>query len=428
MFVKLNFTVGKDFRHCVQIANAIINDTAINSVAALNTAAAAYNTTVMAGFDFTNSEIIRTVEPTTVKSHYAKTGSSNSDMSWTMEFSVYDASSRKYYVAFDQNTSTATIHVGNTIASGSMTGSQYAMNLDSRVDTNASDSGTPVKLSSVAPAKRLTANIAGQLTDGSSPANRSNIRCFWMYLTNDCLIIALCHNFSSSLGFDARFNTVSNYTINNNFSGPWIFSQYRRYDYHNTDANGVIPMMFSNISKSIAKGNGFGLGSGPTPDWARIENVNQSTDPTSMTDTAFRVFNFIDAHPQVGTGFPLVDFPAVNWGSGSRDTSITPLTAKTGLNAASFTTVHHPRLIHTVSQTRYPSSDLRSVGYGMLPLRWRNSYRFNQGGNATDRGGFYIYNGEYFPGDTFLYAGKTYMIWPTFLGFVDRVGIAVPKE
>jgi hypothetical protein len=64
----------------------------------------------------------------------------------------------------------------------------------------------------------------------------------------------------------------------------------------------------------------------------------------------------------------------------------------------------------------------------MLPLRWSNSYRGNLGGNASQRGGFYIFNGDYFPGDTFVHGGKTYIVLPTFRGYTDRVGIAVPKE
>jgi len=183
----------------------------------------------------------------------------------------------------------------------------------------------------------------------------------------------------------------------------------------------VIPLMFSNISRTT---KGMGFGNTGTADWDRAENVNI----TAQTDTAFRVFNFIDAHPQVGTSWPLTSFPSVNWGSGSRTTEIAALTTKSVLDVSTPTSTQIPRLIHTTAQTRYPSTDLRTVGYGMLPLRWRNSYRFNRGGNATDRGGFYIFNGEYFPGDTFTHGGKTYMIWPTYVGYTQRVGVAVPKE
>ena len=35
---------------------------------------------------------------------------------------------------------------------------------------------------------------------------------------------------------------------------------------------------------------------------------------------------------------------------------------------------------------------------------------------------------DYFPGDEFTYSGKTYKILPTWSGYSQRVGIAIPKE
>jgi hypothetical protein len=411
MFLKLNFTVDKTWNHIRQIANAIINDTNINSIAALPTAAASWNATVMAGLDYTNSEIIRTVEPTTVKSHYARSSTTTALPSWTLEFQVYDAPSRKYYINFSHPSANAVafMYVGDTILSGSMDSGQYDMTKNSSDPTTANAHGVPVFLSSTAPAQLLTSGVA---INDSAPANFSNFRTFWMYLTNDCLIIASTHGASSNLGFNATYSDGSKY------SGPWIFSQYQRYDYHNTDANGVIPLMFVNISRTT-KGGGFGVSS----DWERVDNVNGLSEAC-----AFRVFNMIDAHPQVGTSWPLMSFPNVSWGSGNRTNEAVVLTGQSIAATNVLTTGSYGRLIHTTAQTRYPSTDLRTVGYGMLPLRWSNSYRFNRGGNATARGGFYIFNGEYFPGDTFTHGGKTYMIWPTWVGYSQRVGVAVPKE
>lgn len=431
MFVKLSFTADKNFVYVRQILNAIINDVNINSAATLATAAASWHPNIVASLDYTNSEIIRTVEPTTVKSHYADDAPTLCRPVWTLEFQVYDAPSRKYYISFDNLTGsdststlagiTTNLRIGDTILSGSMTANQASMSVDILV--NSTVSGTPVILSSTAPAQ-LLAN-GSTYFNTTAPNNSSNIRTWWMYLTNDCLIMASTNGTSSNLGFNATYNNNAAY------SGPWIFSQYQRYDYHNTDANGVIPLMFTNISR-INNGSGpikaaaFGwlqnFSGTFRPDWNRTENVNLTTD------TAFRVFNFIDAHPQVGTSWPLTSFPTVNWGSGTRFTDAAALDGKSALDSATSTSAQIPRLIHTTSQTRFPSSDLRTVGYGMLPLSWSNSYRFNRGGNATARGGFYIFNGDYFPGDTFAHGGKTYMIWPTYNGYTDRVGVAVPKE
>jgi hypothetical protein len=420
MFVKLNFTANKSFIHIRQILNAIINNTSINSVAALTTAAASWNTNITAGIDYSTSEIIRTVEPTTVKSHAADDSNGVSSLVWTLEFQVYDAATRKYYISFDSTTNATgnnnthtRIRIGDTILSGNMNSGQSSMSLDLTDPGNAS--GTPVILSSTAPAQ-LFAGTNTTTTNPYDTTNGSNIRTFWMYLTNDCLIIAHTGAASSNLGFNAAYSNAVNYT------GPYIFSQYTRYDYHNSNANGVIPLMFTNTRRPGVD-SGFGLGQSGTADWARIENVNVDT-----TDCAFRVFNMIDAHVQVGSSWPLVSFPQVHWGSGSRNTEQVALTTLSGVDTTSFNVGQWGRLIHTTVGIRYPSNDLRTVGYGMLPLKWSNSWRGNRGGNATTRGGFYIFNGDYFPGDTFIHNNKTYIVWPTFRGFTDRVGIAVPKE
>ena len=420
MFVKLNFSADTSFQTVRQIINGIINDQSITNIPSLVTAASSWASGIVATLDYSTSEIIRTVNPTTVKSHFADESTSSTQGMlgvWTLEFQVYDAPSRKYYISFN-NAVTApdapsrdisSITVGDTILSGSMDTDQASMSVDLNVGANVS--GTPVRLSSTAPAQLLTSAHYSS----SAPNNYTNIRTFWMYLTNDCLIVASTHGASSNLGFNVTYSDSSKY------SGPWIFSQYTRYDYHNTNANGVIPLMFSNISRTT---KGMGFGNTGTADWDRGENVNI----TAQTDTAFRVFNIIDAHPQVGTSWPLLSFPSVNWGSGSRLTDVAALSVQTLPDLSTSATGQAPRIIHTTSQTRYPSTDLRTLGYGLLPLRWGNYYRFNRGGNATDRGGFYIYNGEYFPGDQFTHGGKTYMIWPTWIGYTGRVGLAVPKE
>lgn len=423
MFVKLNFTADKSFVHIRQILNAIINDTGINSVAALTTAAASWNSAITASIDYSTTEIIRTVEPTTVKSHMADNSASLANPVWTLEFEVYDAPTRKYYISFDSTTgatglnanNVCRIRIGDTILSGDMGANQASMSVDLNVAANTS--GTPVILSSTAPAELFNGNAtAGTNTNPYDATNSTNIRTFWMYLTNDCLMVAHTGAASSNLGFNASYTNAVNY------SGPYIFSQYTRYDYHNTDANGVIPLMFTNTRRPGIN-SGFGVGVSGAADWSRSENVNL----TAGTDTAFRVFNMIDAHVQVGATWPLMSFPEVNWGSGSRTTEQVALTAISAVSANDVTAQFGP-VILTTSQIRYPSADLRTVGYGMLPLRWSNSYRGNQGGNATDRGEFYIFNGDYFPGDTFIHNNKTYIVWPTFRGYTDRVGIAVPKE
>ena len=50
------------------------------------------------------------------------------------------------------------------------------------------------------------------------------------------------------------------------------------------------------------------------------------------------------------------------------------------------------------------------------------------GGNISDIGDFYLFNGDYFPGDEFSYNNRTYVIFPVGLGYTTRLGLAIPKE
>lgn len=257
----------------------------------------------------------------------------------------------------------------------------------------------------------------------------------WAYITNDCLI--WCYNdFSNNkLGFPGS----DGYSNGNNFGGPMIFSQYQRLDYHNTAQNGIIPVCFTNFRDAATSadrsGAGFGFGSysstsslGSAP-WDLIDNPAG----TDQAAPEFRVFNFVEALPKVGTDWPIRSFPAVQWGSGNRLNDVAALTTATATAVGTVTGATYGRLINTSSGVRYPSPDLKTVGFAMLPLRWAASVYGNYGGgNVSAIGKFYIFNGDYFPGDEFVYndgtGNKTYMIWPTFRGFAARVGLAIPKE
>lgn len=109
MFVKLNFSADTSFQTVRQIINGIINDQSITNIPSLVTAASSWNSGIVATLDYSTSEIIRTVNPTTVKSHFADNSATSFGALgvWTLEFQVYDAPSRKYYISF-YNSATAT--------------------------------------------------------------------------------------------------------------------------------------------------------------------------------------------------------------------------------------------------------------------------------------------------------------------------------
>jgi len=120
--------------------------------------------------------------------------------------------------------------------------------------------------------------------------------------------------------------------------------------------------------------------------------------------------------------------PYVTWGIGTRYNEFTALTTVSAGSISTITTAAQGAAIFKTVHTRYPSSDLKTQTFGMLPISWRHSYYNNSGGDASTQGGWYLFNGDYYPGDEFSFNGKTYKILPTFSGYTDRVGIAIPKE
>jgi len=413
MFIELNFTSNKKIQDVFRIANEIINQPSITSASTLNTYLTANaDATVRAGFDPANSTVIKTVVPTTTKSHYAR-GSTNTSgtttpyLKWTVEFQAYD-STRKYYVQQSNATSStdqATTIIGSSLTGGDMSSSQLPI---SATNTSATD-GTTLTVAGTTETG-LTGGIGAGSTGGT------NIRTFWLHLSNTGMIFAMTCENSSNLGFN---NTYSNST---NYCGPFIFGQYTRHDYFNTDANAIFPLMYTNLNRAV--GQGFG---GATTDWAGTHN-SMATYPTYTTAHPFKVVNLISAAQQSGSTWPVVTFPVVNWGVSNRFDERFGLSATSGIDTTQVSTVNYAPGIYTTANTRFPSADLKSVGFAMLPITWRHSYYNNTGGNMSERSGYYLYNGEYYPGDQFTYGGKTYVIFPTWTGYSARVGIAVPME
>lgn len=415
MYVRLNFTADKQLNTVFRVVNEIINNTAITSIATLNSTATAgtWNAGLLSGLDTTNSEIVRTgsgntaLTTTNTKSKYIKLASeSNTDShEWTVEFSCYDALSTKYYVQHygtGASTNSSYCRVGTSIT-GSMTTGATAPTV---ADTSVS-AGTTVGLNTTGTTLPSTSTIA-TTTNGFT-----TVRTFVMYITDKCMIWATTNGNTYNNGFGGTYNSTAAYT------GPWIFSQYTRFDYHNTNANGIIPLMFTNITA----GNGLGFG-GTTNYWNNPEN----TQATAQTTQSFRVMNCVNAYPTTGSSFPIVVAPTVNWGIGSRYSDTAAMNTSAAGTAATITANTYGAAIFNTVSTRYPSADLKSQSYGMLPLTWRHLYYYNAGGDASAQGNFYIFNGDYFPGDEYTYGGKTYKIIPTYIGYSQRVGIAIPKE
>lgn len=421
MYIKLNFTSDKPLNYIFRVVNEIINTSGITSIATLQSTATTNTwwSSLLSGLDANTSEIIRTGTGVTgltsnTVSRYAKNGSDTAatdEHAWTVEFSRYDDTSRKYYVQH-LNTQGAsylqsTVRLADGLSSGTLSSLTNMAIAQSQL-SNTTNGTVP------------TFNSSLYTTPNSSAAGSgtgfATVRTFFMYISDTAMV--WCASTQTNTTYNVGFGNT--YSDSSKFIGPFIYSQYNRFDYTNTNNNGITPLMFTNMNR----GNGVGFG-GVTSDWTAVENTQYNTTSNII---AFRVFNLINAYPSTTASFPVIAQPYVNWGVGSRYTDYAGLTAVgSGSATVTGTAAYGPAIFTTVS-TRYPSADLKSQTYGMLPVSWRNLYYYNAGGDASAKGGWYCFNGDYYPGDEFTYGGKTYKILPTWSGYSQRVGIAIPKE
>jgi hypothetical protein len=408
MFIKLSFTANTRITIPLRIITDIINTSAVTSVSALQTrfTAASYNSTLTANFDAANSTIIRTVSPTSTIAHFAGLSTAlYGDFEFTIEQATYDAPASKIYTQLNSATATNSglvyYAVGNAITGGTISSSSTAL---STADTG---NISATKLT-------LGGNPLGFAnTIASSSNGYDNIRTFWMYITDKGVFFAWTCGTSYNSGFG------STYADSTKFGGTFFQSQYTRYDYHNTDSNGIVPAIYSSP-------RGTGIGYGTAADLTSVTNMLYTSSTLAMP---VRAHSIISALPQVGSSWPKIYNQYVNLTAAGRSSCVYALNQVQITGTASNATLpSYAGGISTAASTRYPSANLSSTGFGLMPFGWEASYYGNHGGNASDQSGVYLYNGDYAPGDTFSANGKVYMIWPMYSGYSNRVGFAVPME
>jgi hypothetical protein len=471
MFIRLQYTSNKNINTIFRTVADIVNNSSINSIQALRTRAnvAPYDASILSGLDDSNSEIIRTIDPSLVLAHAYKPANAT-HYKITFRFPVHDGSATftgsiagttltvtsvnsgvisigqelisngitagtriiaqlsgrggvgTYLVSTSQTVSSQTIstqrvyylqfsnastqvgmnfNIGDSITGGTMASSQLLMS----VAENSSIGGTDLVLGN---GYALSPVIISSANAASSTA----VRTFWMYITNKGMIWSTTNSTTYSTGWGPTYNDGSLQ------SGPWIFGQYTRYDHFNTMDNGVIPVMYTVPRYS---GQGFGL----RTDYTVMRNPSYSDDNSIIP---FKIYNMIDALPQLGSSWPLVYSPNVAYTIAGMSNGNTILNLRNPLSASSGINTQYGKAVATVAGERYPSANLATTGFSISPLGWECLYRGNHGGNVSDQTGFYIFNGDYQPGDTFGLNNKTWMVWPVFHGSSDRIGIAVPKE
>lgn len=409
MLIKLNFTAGKTFSQVFRILAEIISQPTYTSVTAMVAGSGSWTADLLQSFDASTSYIYRTKDTTGVTAHIARGAYalSSSPFDFALEFPTYDASSTKQYCKVYCTSATNPYNIieqyTNSLNAGTpMSSGQWTITLPTSQSTS---QGQTITLSG-------TPTIARTI---SSLSVASPVYTFWAYITPSSFIWTTV---LSPSGFQPSgwHGTNSYYASSANIAGS-VYSQYKRYDYWNTNANGVLPFVYMNPNNTYIL---------PFTTTSELGIVNPSS--TTATECTFNFFNYINAVPGTGASFPVTYAPRGAVGIGTRYSDTFALTASNS-SATNATDPCYGAVLNTTTvQTRIPSSDLLSKGFSILPITIRNQNFNILGGSISDVGDFYIFNGDYFPGDEFAYSGRTYVIFPVGLGYTTRLGLAIPKE
>lgn len=405
MYIKLNFTAAKPAYQVFRTINQIINTSGITSISALTSAASSgtWDATLTSSLDTANSEIIRTTDLSYTKSHYSGTPSTKT-YTFTIEHSVYDNTSKKFYTQFS-NATGATLQIlhqmGTTLSGGTITSTMMA---PTTADSTATLTGTALTIGGVTTGAASTLAAAGSGGD--------DIFTFWMYITDTCMIWAINNNAAAPVGWPGT------YSASTALCGPYVMSQYTRDDYWNTDSLGYYPVALSSY-------RGLGVGLGGTEITVSANNPMYVTADTSYAP--LRVLHLVDTTPSVATTAPTVrtnqpvaftldGFSAAHRGLGADS------------NVTTAGTISYRTLINTTNaQYKLPDATFTVAVYGHHDIGWEMSQYACFGGSLSQKGNFYLFNGDYTPGDEYAISTTTYSIWPVWSGSAGRCGLSIPK-
>lgn len=408
MLIKLNFTSGKSHAQVFRILAEIIAQPTYTSISAMVDGSSGWTADLLAGFDSATSYIYRTTDTTGVVSHIARGNYTSSAVpfDFVLEFPTHDASSRKQYYKLYSNSATSPYEVreqlGAVLNAGTLMNSgQWAL---SATTSQSAGQGQVIAFAGTPSTNRIT----------TSSTTSSPVFTLWAYITPSSFVWTTMQQ----TGFQPSgwSGTNAHYSNNLNAAGS-VYSQYRRYDYWNTETNNVIPFVYMNPN------NNYVLPFGTTGELG-ITNPNSSTN----TECTFYLYNYINSTPSTGTSFPVAYNIRGAVGIGTRYADTFALTASAGSSTNATDPCYGAVLNTSTVQTRIPSSNLLSKGFSILPLTIRNMNISMLGGNISDIGDFYLFNGDYFPGDEFSYNNRTFVIFPVGLGYTTRLGLAIPKE
>lgn len=424
MYIKLNFTNSRTGEQVFRILTDIINNpSVITSVSNLVTrfADTAYYTPndLQVGFDSTNSEIIATTPVTSLtKAHIARTVATTNTFTFTLEQSVYDNTSTKYYTRIYANANDANIYgqVGDSITGGTITSAQIDKTTNS-----------------------ATTNLAGTsltLTNGYTPTGLEYIstqnlviRTLWCYITDKTFLISFNGTTNAITGWNGTYASPANTATN-------IFvSQYTRLDHWNSSSNNVIPVAFTKprtVVGSATAPYGSGLFMN-IPDYTYIWNSANTATSANIQEPIIILNGYNTAASSTGINIVKTWNIYTSHGLGLKSTELQPMTAAavtedTTTTATSGISYSPPGL--STASSGIPNAAINSRTFPLFPLTWmRSNFGAYGGGNISEQSGFYIFCGDYAAGDEFQYNGIIYSLWPSGAASpaTSRIGLAVPK-
>jgi hypothetical protein len=411
---------------------------------------------MISNFDPAGSLIVRTVDPSGVKAHMSGKPSDFTSR-FTLEMGTYDDPNTKMYIQYiNPNAAQTTYYetLGSAITGGSISSSQLAVNVaDANTVYNGtvlSTGGNSIDYSGTSAAvgyglHYTSAGVSGANLPpiGGTSATGSSIRTIHVYLSNT----AFCWTTNQTANINGWPTTIqANSTTF--LAGPYIHTQYTRYDYWNNNTNGVSPLLYT-----TPRGDGIGV---MANDFIYMSNTglspgNALAGAYLRTYGGYPPFSVLSTYalgPSSAYGFAAATYtkPSIQSGKFVNLTLASRSQGRWGGIANTVTGTFANNVVGGPSDVttsigyisplaagigkvgfRVATQDLSTGAFQHLPIGWNAPLNGNFGGNASEQSNIYIFNGDYNAGDEYTANGVTYVIWPTYDGPMNRIGVSIPK-
>lgn len=395
-----------------RVLTAIINDSSITNIAALlaRSTSESWTATLTTNIEASSSYIIRTddISANTV-AHIARpsTASSVSDaFDFTLRHQLHNEPGTYVY------------HRVNCAGIGGTTRRNIGTGLTNPISSSQWDLTAPIaNINAQGTLLAITGSVLVSTITAAPVMTTAAVYTLWAYITDECFMWAVNVERGQS-GWPAVSGTMSGQY------GPFLNSQYSPRDNWNNPSTPIIPVVIDNQNRDYTSI----LGAIAT-DWTAIANP----DSTTASECPYSVVNtYLNTSPSTGTSWTTTSPLRVVWGLGERYSDAGGLTVTNAISTATSTDAQYGGVLNvTTFGAKVPDADLSGkFGYPLYPITFRRSTtNMMLGGNITERAKVYIFNGDYYPGDEYIYNNKTYVLWPlTTYGWTNRLAYAIPKE